>query len=312
MFLHTLILLQSFANAGAADAIKVCDFGFTPGQRSFLKSHDKLLAADPPIPQSHQHPWYHKAALVEFIPRDIDATVWLDSDVMLTRDPRSEVAALIAEMRNSGAMIAACIIGIDLGAFCRDWEAAGKNMAPFVNLLHRFGIAPHHPYLNSAVFVTTTQEWLVEWKNVTFDIERHFLFEQNAFNAVAWLTPERVRILDRRRWNVYGADLNRISIGADLASLRCDDQEVMVVHATSEDERDVRLLEGSKRLADRQIPVWLKVFCQPRLQAQQLALLDQFIKLHEAELVKHLYPRRNDLCPCGSGKRFKHCHGAYP
>lgn len=33
VFLQTLILLQSFANAGAADAIKVCDFGFTPGQR---------------------------------------------------------------------------------------------------------------------------------------------------------------------------------------------------------------------------------------------------------------------------------------
>jgi hypothetical protein len=27
MFLHTLILLQTFANVGAADAIKVCDFG---------------------------------------------------------------------------------------------------------------------------------------------------------------------------------------------------------------------------------------------------------------------------------------------
>ncbi|RJK92362.1 hypothetical protein D3P06_19290, partial [Paracoccus aestuarii] len=21
-------------------------------------------------------------------------------------------------------------------------------------------------------------------------------------------------------------------------------------------------------------------------------------------------PSRNDLCPCGSGKKFKHCHGA--
>ena len=22
-------------------------------------------------------------------------------------------------------------------------------------------------------------------------------------------------------------------------------------------------------------------------------------------------PSRNDPCPCGSGKKFKHCHGAY-
>jgi preprotein translocase subunit SecA len=22
-------------------------------------------------------------------------------------------------------------------------------------------------------------------------------------------------------------------------------------------------------------------------------------------------PGRNDLCPCGSGRKFKHCHGEY-
>jgi preprotein translocase subunit SecA len=29
------------------------------------------------------------------------------------------------------------------------------------------------------------------------------------------------------------------------------------------------------------------------------------------ETVKHAEPRvgRNDLCPCGSGKKYKHCHG---
>jgi len=268
MFLQTLILLQSFANAGAADAIKVCDFGFAPGPRSFLKSNDKLLVADPPIPESHrQHPWYHKAALVEFIARDVDATVWLDSDVLLTGDPRLEIGALVAEMRNSGAMVAACMDGTDLGTACRDWKAAGQNTVPFAELLHRFGVALHHPYLNSGVFVANTQEWLVEWKKVTFDIEQHFLFEQNAFNAVIWRVPERVRILDRRRWNLHGFDLKRISADVDLASLRCDDQQVMVVHATSPDERDVRILEGSGKLGDRRIPVWLKVFCQPRLQA---------------------------------------------
>jgi hypothetical protein len=34
MFLQTLILLQSFANAGATGAIKVCDFGFTPASEA--------------------------------------------------------------------------------------------------------------------------------------------------------------------------------------------------------------------------------------------------------------------------------------
>jgi hypothetical protein len=288
MFLHTLILLQTFANVGAADAIKVCDFGLTKGQRSFLKAHGQLLVADPSIPQSYQHPWYSKAALVQFIAPDVDTVVWLDCDVMLTSDPRSEVAALVAEMRQSGEIVAACNERFDLGEFCRNWEAKGKNTVPFVRLLHQFGVASHHPYLNSGVFVAASREWLVKWKEVTFDIEEHFLFEQNAFNATAWLAPEHVRLLDRRHWNLHGSDLDRISIGTDLASLRCDDQEVMVVHATSEYERHVGLLEGSGRLGDRRIPVWLKIFRQPSLQAQQRALLDQFIGSHEAELAEHL------------------------
>jgi len=288
MFLHALILLQTFANVGAADAIKVCDFGLTKGQRRFLKAHRQLLVADPSIPERYQHPWYHKAALVQFIARDVDTVVWLDSDVMLTRDPRPKVAALVTEMRQSGEIIAACNEGLDLGAFCRNWEVKGKNTVPFVQVLQQFGVASHRPYLNSGVFVATSRAWLVKWKEVTFDIKEHFLFEQNAFNATAWLAPEQVRLLDRRHWNLHGSDLDRISIGTDLTSLRCDDQEVMVVHATSEHERHVGLLEGSGRLGDRQIRVWLKIFRQPRLQVQQRALLDQFIGLHERELAEYL------------------------
>jgi len=139
MFLHTLILLQTFANVGAADAIKVCDFGFTKGQRRFLKAHGQLLVANPPIPKRYGHPWYRKAALVQFIARAVDTAVWLDCDVMLTRDPRSEVAALVAEMRQSGEIVAACNENFDLGAFCHNWEAKGKNTVPFVRLLHHFG-----------------------------------------------------------------------------------------------------------------------------------------------------------------------------
>lgn len=225
---------------------------------------------------------------MEYIARDVDTVVWLDCDVMLTGDPRSEVAALVSEMRQSGEIIAACNESFDLGTFCRNWETKGKNTVPFVRLLHQLGVASHHPYLNSGVFVAASRGWLAKWKELTFDIQEHFLFEQNAFNAAAWLAPEHVRLLDRRHWNLHGSDLDRISIGTDLASLRCDGQHVMVVHATSENERHVGLLEGSGRLGDRRIPVWLKIFRQPSLQAQQRAHLDQFIGSHEGELAEHL------------------------
>ena len=290
MFLHTLILLQSFANAGAADAIKVCDFGLTVGQQSFLKSRDMLLVAEMPLPTANKHPWYKKAALVDFIPSDADAVMWLDSDVMLTgKTLLSEVAALIDEMRDASAVIAACRDELDLGSFCRMWDGQGKNVAPFAQILDDFGIALDHPYLNSGVFVTTSREWLAEWKSIALDVQEHFLFEQNAFNVVAWRAPARMRTLDRRRWNVHGPDLNRISVGGDLASLRCDDQEIMVVHATSPDAKHVQLIEGSGMIGDRRIPVRLRLFSDQHLQARQFALLDQFIKLHEAELSKHLF-----------------------
>jgi len=292
LFLYALILLQSFANAGAADAIKVCDFGLTAGQRSFLKSHNKLLVAETPLPSNCQHPIYKKAALVDYIPYDIDAVMWLDADVMLTgKTPLLEVAALIHEMNNSGAMIAACADqnNLDLGSFFSFFQTLGHNTAPFVELLDRLGVALDHRYLNSGVFITTSREWLLEWKSVTLDTKEPFLVEQNIFNVLAWRTPERVRILDNRRWNVHGSILDQISIGAELASLHCDGQEVMVLHATAPDKRHVEPLEGSGKLGDRRIPVHLRLFGNQRLRAQQFALLDAFIKLHEAELIEHLY-----------------------
>jgi hypothetical protein len=290
MFFQTLILLQSFANVGATHAIKVCDFGLTPGQQSFLAAYDQLLVADPPIPESHRHPWYCKAALADFVGHDVDIVIWLDADVMVTRDPRSEIAALIAEMQRTGAVIAACkdASELNLAGFCRKWKEEGRNVSPFVRLLSQLGVAPHHPYLNSGVFVATTREWLLEWKKTTFDIERHVVFEQNAFNALAWLTPRRVRFLDERRWNVHGVDLDRISLGKDLSSLRCDDLDVLVVHATSTEVRHLRRVQGKIKIRDKLLTPSLRFFNHSGLKAQQRAFLDQFMRSHKAELAKYL------------------------
>jgi hypothetical protein len=289
MFVQTLMLLQSFANAGAAGAIKVCDFGFTPGQQNFLKTRDQLLVAHPPIPESHRHPWFHKAALVDFLPRNVDAVVWLDADMLVTGDPRSEIEALVAEMRRSGAVIAACGDDVgDLDTFCRLGETQGRGIAPFVRILHQLGVKQHHPYINIGIFVATTRQWLSEWKNATFKVEPHFLFEQNAFNALAWRTPERIHILDRRRWNLHGSDFDRIKMDAALGSLRCDDQAVMVVHATSPHRRHGHMVEVILDVGGKRIRHMIRVLEDSRLQAHQRALLEQFLRLHGAELAKYL------------------------
>ena len=128
--LHTLILLQTFANVGAADAIKVCDFGFTKGQRRFLKARGQLLVANPPIPKSERPSLVSQTALVEYIARDVDTVVGLDCDVMLTGDPRSEVAELVSEMRQSGEIVAACNENFDLGTFCQTGRQKERIRSP--------------------------------------------------------------------------------------------------------------------------------------------------------------------------------------
>ena len=46
--------------------------------------------------------------------------------------------------------------------------------------------------------------------------------------------------------------------------------------------------------------------------ARMPTTLDQFLPSAEASrMMGSDNIRRNDPCPCGSGKRFKHCHGMH-
>jgi preprotein translocase subunit SecA len=60
----------------------------------------------------------------------------------------------------------------------------------------------------------------------------------------------------------------------------------------------------------------LRFFANEHLRKLQEDYLSGFLR-HNFETLRNLgvlvnmsNARRNDLCPCGSGKKFKHCHGA--
>ncbi len=284
MFGQTLILMQSFAESGAGDALTICDFGLTEAQQRFLTSRYQL-ATLPNRAADGRHSWYDKASLGDFIAGDPDAVVWVDADMIVTSDPRPPVAAILAEMKRDGHRVAACPddSGHRLDDFLRWASADGKDCVQFRRLLDQAQIGRECPYLNSGFFVVTSRQWLEDWKAATFEIGIELLFEQNAFNVVAWRHPEGVRILDARRWNVHNAALGRISFGEGEVIL-CDDQHVAVLHATSKDDEHIHFKVVHFSLGETPASIRLKAFRHPRLSEMQLGLLSRLLARNSGDM----------------------------
>jgi uncharacterized protein YchJ len=64
---------------------------------------------------------------------------------------------------------------------------------------------------------------------------------------------------------------------------------------------------------------FLRLFVNDRLRNLQENYLSAFLRANFDALrdlgilvnISHVNTRRNDPCPCGSGKKFKHCHGIH-
>ncbi|HZB93471.1 MAG TPA: hypothetical protein VE397_18630, partial [Stellaceae bacterium] len=268
MFGHVFILLQSFAELEASGAIAVCDFGLSAPQRRFLEARGQL-AEVPALRGKRIHPWYAKASLVDFLPRAAEVAVWVDADMVMIQDPRTLVAALVAEMAKERQTLAACVDDprIDIARFIQKIEQIGGDVRPFRALLAQWRIPPKRPYLNSGLFVAASRRWLEDWKKTTFEVEEHMLWEQNAFNVTAWRNAAAVRLLDRRQWNVHGDALAQIERAGDR--LLCDGEAVVALHATSEGERHIATEMHPWSLAGRPQTSRLRFFRDEALRALQ-------------------------------------------
>ena len=64
---------------------------------------------------------------------------------------------------------------------------------------------------------------------------------------------------------------------------------------------------------------FLRLFVNDQLRSLQENYLSAFLRTNFETLrdlgilvnISHANTRRNDPCPCGSGKKFKHCHGIH-
>jgi hypothetical protein len=285
MFGQTLILMQSFAESGAGDALTVCDFGLTPAQRRFLAAR-RQLATLPKRPEEGRHSWYDKASLGDFIDGDPETVVWVDADMIVTSDPRPLVAAILVEMTRDGHCIAACPddSGHDLGHFLRWASDGGNDCVQFRRVLDQSQIDRGRPYLNSGFFIVTSRRWLEDWKATTFAIGTELLFEQNAFNVVAWRHPDSVRLLDARRWNAHNDALGRLSFEDGGAVPLCDDQPVAILHATSQNDSHIHFKVVHFALGGTPAAVRIKAFRHKRLSEMQLGLLSRFLAQNDGDL----------------------------
>ncbi|WP_353617597.1 SEC-C domain-containing protein [Roseobacter sp. TSBP12] len=91
-----------------------------------------------------------------------------------------------------------------------------------------------------------------------------------------------------------------------LDSLRTEvTQKLSRVRPMTDEERNAML----QQLMEQQAAA--TAGAQPVAPDQDADLsLDAAPGFDEADVTTWGNPGRNDLCPCGSGKKFKHCHGA--
>jgi hypothetical protein len=289
MFGQVLLLLQSFEDVGAGGALTICDFGLNQRQRRFLEARYRL-AVRPAATEDGQHAWYQKASLLDFAVGGPDAVVWIDADMIVTRDPRPLISEILAEMSRDGHCVAVCRddTGFDLDQFLQWTANDGRKCVRFAELIESRNVSAQCPYLNSGFFIVTLRPWLEAWKATAFEIGRELLFEQNAFNVVAWRRPDSVRILDARQWNVHGSALGRTVVDDRGTGLLCDDMSVVILHAASTKENTpVHQKTVDFVLGSTPASVPLRLFRHPRLSEIQLNLFRRFLARNESEMAKY-------------------------
>jgi len=276
MFAQLFPLLQAFDASGRRDRLVVADFGLTPFQRAFLAGRGQLRQSLWSEVEK-VHPWWCKAALIDYLAADEAGLIWIDADMFPLKDPQPEVEALLDTMAAAGHTLAAAADSSASIASLLTFSArSGKECTPFQLLLTQYGINLAHPYLNSGFFVARDRAALALWKQIAHAHPTGFLWEQNAFNVMAWQEARQFLPLDPRRWNVHGPLLRELGPCHDGAMI-CDGEPVTILHATTAepgpfDERPLRwLADGESRQG---IVRW---FTRPDLNRHQTALVEDFL-----------------------------------
>jgi hypothetical protein len=287
------------------------------------------------------HPIVCKTAIGEYL-RGIEwsAVLWLDSDMLVVGPLQDRLAEMLNSLATTQGEVAACSVETISQLFAGGW-----SMAPFADALRADRINLDSSYYNNAAVVFRSPDFLAQWWTLAQQTPVHLCVDQNLFTLLA-LRHDRIMPLSARTWNLHGALLAEAKAASENGQTRIVSSGVngatetaLVLHPTSVRDQHHLAVNCNVGTGPSQI---LKVFRNQALRDCQVSMIAKFITDDPAALARagmerphalleaiqaHFPPPatarnprdpqtwgkvgRLEPCPCGSGKRYKHCHGQY-
>jgi hypothetical protein len=254
----------------------VMDFGLSEGQKEFFRMRGMLL----PMPAGFakgEHPFKLKSSLGTYLGEDFGVPVWIDADIIAIGDGTDAVFELAEAMAAGGQRFAiASDQGIPgagpptLAANCRD-----MLMPALSGFVRDHPQTAQRPYLNTGVVMFREADTLADWRTTAEAFSGDQVWEQNAFNALCHLDPDRVRMLDARTWNAHGGLLDAISI--DTNGSRCDGMACYFAHATSSGKQ-ITWGDMDFEFAGSRYRNFVKFFSNPALRGLQMEHMNTFLE----------------------------------
>jgi len=306
------MLLESLQSCFPGVPFRVMDFGLSDARRIYFEEK-KLLLKVPAGLNKTDHPYKLKSCMASFlIDEPLRMPIWIDCDIIAVRAGHKELLDLANDLVAQNKLMA---ISTDEGPN-KTPEAVCKA---FGETKLRSAIADNPPlkesrYLNAGLVVFSNPDMVRNWQVAATDQQGDMFPDQNALNVMCYRDPDRVAILDSRVWNVHGGLLKAVT-AAD-GEISCDGHKLIFAHATSAYPGD--LYGGTMPISAKNCgcEAFLRFFTNDHLKGLQEQYLSAFLRnnfemLRNFGILNTIFnARRNDPCPCGSGKKFKHCHGA--
>jgi hypothetical protein len=308
------MLLESLQSSFPGIPCRVMDFGLSEPRRRFF-AEKKLLLDLPAGLSKTDHPYKLKSSMASFLPDEpASLPIWIDCDIVAVRTASNELLDLAGELTSQNKVMA---ISTDEGpnktleSVCNSYGEAKLRSAIAADPSLK-----EPRCLNAGVVIFSNRETLENWQVVAAAQDGDMFPDQNALNLMCYRDPARVMVLDAHVWNVHAGLLKAVKAAGN--DIDCDGEKPIFAHATSAFPGDI--MGGAMPISAKDLgcEAFLRFFTNDRLRSLQENYLTAFLRTNFEALrdlgilvkVSQANARRNDPCPCGSGKKFKHCHGA--
>jgi hypothetical protein len=249
-----------------------------------------------------------------FLGEQLTATsIWVDSDIIAVGEGQNELLEVFDKLAQEQKLLA---IAPDAGPNKTIRQFVESYPSPkFNSVLQSYPEIENASYLNAGLVFFPDSTVLKDWAIVSSLLEWDTCWEQNALNLICHQNQNRTLILDSRVWNAHAELLKNITV--NRGTMYCDGQKCIFAHATSNDARDIgqsQMMFVEKGYVGTG---YFRYFANSHLRAAQEKHRSHFLSNNSTSLLdleillKRSNIRRNDLCPCGSGKKVKYCDVTY-